>query len=117
MHLKPVGERTPPAYVSQGGVMNVEAQGRLVGLVEIELDDCAIGDDFVNRNFGRSYVKSFAGAEGWDDYMQAFGVDAADALGKQSEVGTADREFFDGDQGLRRRCVVIENETFHNATG
>ena len=97
--------------------MNVEAQGRLVGLVEVELDDCAIGDDFVNRNFGRSGVKSFAGAEGWDDYMQAFGVHAADALGKQSKVGAAYGEFFDSDERFRRGSAVIENETFHNATG
>ena len=84
--------------------------------MKLEVEDRAVGDNFVNCNFGRRSAKSFAGTEGWNGNMQPFGADATDALGEQSEVSTANRESADGDQRSGCDWVMVENETFHDAT-
>ena len=61
-------------------------------------------------------MERLAGAERRDRYVQALGGNAAHTLGKEAEVGSADGDFFEGDERRGLGRVVVEHNSLENAS-
>ena len=111
-----VGESTAPAQAPERGFVDVKAERRFLTFFGLELNEAAIGHEFVDHRRRMLCVERFLCAQGWDEYMCALGDDAGNMPAEHAEIAALHPQFLDFNQ-LEIIRAVVELEAIEHATG
>ncbi len=116
MEFDAVRDGTPPLHACQRGLVNVEAQGRLLRILRGEFDAGSVYDELIDNQLRVLRIEGQITAERGDENASAIGDDSRNVSGENAAVTAFNRELLNRDE-LSLLIAVAEFDAVEDASG